>query len=288
MFTSWKRLPWRTVSPLARALPTPKQTAPIASVTSGPATATRNSTPGDSVSRPSLATPPNIQRSMPRIGMPLRIATTACPSSCSRIVRKNSSAEMTASENAFVSSPGNRSPYQPESDQMIRNRTKNQLTSTPMRMPKTRASWMDPPPNIGTKGGRGRDSETIWRGLADGSEVVDTPGRVRRDLHAAARRDGGERRAAGHPRRPRRDLHGHAVGGGRLRAGARHAAARLGLARRPARAAHDLRVRHRAVRGRLVRLRPGRLAVGPQRRARRAGHWRGHDVRHLAGADRPG
>ena len=27
----------------------------------------------------------------------------------------------------------------------------NQLTSTPMRMPKTRPSWMDPPPNIALK-----------------------------------------------------------------------------------------------------------------------------------------
>ena len=41
--------------------------------------------------------------------MPLRIATTAWPSSCSRIERKNTSADTTASANAFVSSPGNRS-----------------------------------------------------------------------------------------------------------------------------------------------------------------------------------
>ena len=51
----------------------------MASVTSGPATATRNSTPGESVSRSSFATPPNIHRSMPEIGIPLRIATTAWP-----------------------------------------------------------------------------------------------------------------------------------------------------------------------------------------------------------------
>jgi hypothetical protein len=82
----------------------------MASVTSGPATATRNSTPGESVSRPSLATPPNIHRSMPSTGMPLRIATIAWPSSCSRIARKNSSADATASRNALVSWPGNRSP----------------------------------------------------------------------------------------------------------------------------------------------------------------------------------
>src|SRR5215204_5715277 len=33
---------------------------------------------------------------------------------------------------------------------MIRKRTMNQLTSTPMRMPKTRISGMEPPPNMAT------------------------------------------------------------------------------------------------------------------------------------------
>ena len=73
----------------------------ISFVTSGPAAATRNSTPGESASLPSFATPPNIHRSIPSIGMPLRMATHACPSSCSRIERKNSSALITASANAF-------------------------------------------------------------------------------------------------------------------------------------------------------------------------------------------
>jgi hypothetical protein len=41
------------------SMPSPKQAAAINSVTSGPAAATRNSTPGESVSRPSFATPPN-------------------------------------------------------------------------------------------------------------------------------------------------------------------------------------------------------------------------------------
>ena len=79
----------------------PKQTAAMISVTSGPAAAIRNSTPGESASFPSFATPPNNHRSMPSIGMPLRIATHACPSSCSRIERKNSSALITARTNAF-------------------------------------------------------------------------------------------------------------------------------------------------------------------------------------------
>src|ERR687891_155683 len=38
---------------------------------------------------------------------------------------------------------------------MIRNRTTNQLRSTPIRMPKTRATWMELPPNITMDGGRG-------------------------------------------------------------------------------------------------------------------------------------
>ena len=63
----------------------------ITSVTSGPATATLNSTPGDCVSRDIFATPPNSHRSIPAIEMPLRIATTAWPSSCRRIDRKNRS-----------------------------------------------------------------------------------------------------------------------------------------------------------------------------------------------------
>ena len=77
------------------------QTAAITSVTTGPATATRNSTPGESESRPSFATPPNSQRSMPWIGMPLRIATTACPNSWSRIDRKKRSALTMASTKAL-------------------------------------------------------------------------------------------------------------------------------------------------------------------------------------------
>ena len=37
---------------------------------------------------------------------------------------------------------------------MIRKRTKNQLASTPMRMPKIRASWIELPPNMRGDGGR--------------------------------------------------------------------------------------------------------------------------------------
>jgi hypothetical protein len=36
-----------------------------------------------------------------------------------------------------------------ENPKMSRNRTTNQLAVTPMRMPKTRASWMEPPVGMG-------------------------------------------------------------------------------------------------------------------------------------------
>src|ERR687895_1805 len=39
---------------------------------------------------------------------------------------------------------------------MMMKRTRNQLTSTPMRIPKTRASCMDPPPNTTMDGGTPR------------------------------------------------------------------------------------------------------------------------------------
>ena len=103
---SRKRLASHTSPPLAISVPAPKQTRTITSVTTGPAIAIRNSCPGVSVSRCIRAMPPNIHRSMPTIGMPLRSATIAWPSSWSRIERKNSSAETTASTNAFESSPG--------------------------------------------------------------------------------------------------------------------------------------------------------------------------------------
>ena len=75
----------------------PAQASAIASVTSGPATATLNSVPGESVSRVIRAMPPNSHRVMSEIGIPRRTATTAWPSSCSRIEAKKRSALATAS-----------------------------------------------------------------------------------------------------------------------------------------------------------------------------------------------
>ena len=100
--TSWSnRALFSASDPLDIAVPSPKQTTAITAVTSGPAAAIRNSTPGESESLLSFATPPNIHRSMPSIEIPFRIATHACPSSWSRIERKNRSALTTASTNAF-------------------------------------------------------------------------------------------------------------------------------------------------------------------------------------------
>ncbi len=68
---------WKASSVLEAVMASPKHTAAISTVTSGPAAATLNSTPGESVSFPSFATPPNSHRSIPRIGIPFRIATMA-------------------------------------------------------------------------------------------------------------------------------------------------------------------------------------------------------------------
>ena len=68
----------------------------MTSVTAGPAAATWNSSPGESVSRVSFARPPKNHRSMPEIPMPLRRATSAWPSSCRTSETKNSARRATA------------------------------------------------------------------------------------------------------------------------------------------------------------------------------------------------
>ena len=65
-------------------------------VTSGPATATRNSAPGESVSRLIFITPPNRNRSMPSTEIPSRRAASACPSSWATIDAKKLAAATTA------------------------------------------------------------------------------------------------------------------------------------------------------------------------------------------------
>ena len=79
------------------ANPIAPQATAIRSVTAGPASAIRSSTPGESESRFRRASPPNIQSVMSEISMSLRIATKAWPSSCSRIEAKKRIALITAS-----------------------------------------------------------------------------------------------------------------------------------------------------------------------------------------------
>jgi hypothetical protein len=86
-------------------MPPTVRTTMIASVTSGPASATFSSVPGLSASRSIRAMPPKIQSWIELIPIPLRRATTACPSSCSRIEPKKPTAVSTASRNAWLELP---------------------------------------------------------------------------------------------------------------------------------------------------------------------------------------
>src|ERR687891_1574945 len=91
---------------------------------------------------------------------------------------------------------------------MIRKRTRNQLTSTPMRIPKTRASCMDPPPNTTMDGGRCRElCPQQHAGERDARVDVELPVYA---FHVLAHRVGAERQllrdlavaeAVGHPQR---------------------------------------------------------------------------------------
>ena len=101
----------RSRPPPATSTPSRQQTIAISSVTSGPGDRDPELDAGRVVSRDIFAIPPNSHRSMPAIAIPLRIATTAWPSSCSRIERKKSSALTVASANAPLSSlPGDARP----------------------------------------------------------------------------------------------------------------------------------------------------------------------------------
>ena len=120
----------------------------IANVTTGPATATRNSWPGDRVSLFIFITPPKKNRSMPLTPMPSRRATTAWPSSCSRIDPKKPKAAATAVQNASDALPSTSS-NELLRTKMKRNRTKNHETFTPMRMPMIVPSRIELPPSTG-------------------------------------------------------------------------------------------------------------------------------------------
>ncbi len=87
----------------ATAIPSAVSPTAISAVTAGPAAATLNSAPGDSVSLLILATPPNSHRVISVIGTPSRFASTAWPSSWSRIEAKKANAEATASRYGSLS-----------------------------------------------------------------------------------------------------------------------------------------------------------------------------------------
>ena len=86
---------WNASAP-ATASPPPTQASTTASVTSGPATATLNSVPGESASRSILASPPKNHRSIPTMPIPRRRAISAWPSSCITSEPKNSITAATA------------------------------------------------------------------------------------------------------------------------------------------------------------------------------------------------
>src|SRR5919197_818183 len=120
----------------------------------------------------------------------------------------------------------------------------------------------------------------------NGSQMVDPARQLHRDLHAAARRDDRERRAAVDRARPQRRLQRPPVGDRRLRADPRELRAGGGVAGRHGRAQGRLHARTRDLHRFLALLRAGCRSTVPQRLARGAGGRRGDDVRHLAGADR--
>ena len=85
--------------------------------------------------------------------------------------------------------------------------------------------------------GRATPDGRALRSLHDPRALAHPARRLGGDGDAAARRDGGQRRAAGDPRRPGRELRRAAVGDRRLRAHARGDAAHRRRARRPHRPA---------------------------------------------------
>ena len=126
------------------------------------------------------------------------------------------------------------------------------------------------------------------RGRGHGAKVVDARGRLRGDVHAAARHHDRQRRAAQDRRRPALELLRHPVGDRRLCADARRAAAHHWGAGRPARPQARLRDRSRTLLGHVPALRPGPELHVPDSRPRRSGHRRGDHVLDLAGAAGPG
>ncbi len=91
-----------------------------------------------------IAKPPSGESVMPATSIPCRRAVSAWPSSWTITEPNSSSALTTAVAYASVSLPASEPWNSSESQKITMNSTTNQLKSTPTRMPKMRASWIDP------------------------------------------------------------------------------------------------------------------------------------------------
>ena len=132
----------------------------------------------------------------------------------------------------------------------------------------------------GTRAARLPQSSKPCRGRGAALRACGDDRRLGDGLH---RFDGRRHRRADHPEGPRRRHRRDAVGGQRLPADAGRAHPGRRRARRPHRPAARLPHRHRAVHGRLARLRRGAERGAPDRGARDPGDRRG-----AAGAAEPG
>ena len=132
----------------AATVPSAVQKTMIAAVTAGPASATFSSVPGESASRSIRAIPPKNQSWMLEIPIPLRIATTAWPNSCSRIEPKKPTALSSASRNGVVppssSSPSKKLVIRTMTAKRIRNQDQSTLTLIPRKWKRV----ISRPPNI--------------------------------------------------------------------------------------------------------------------------------------------
>ena len=118
--------------------------------------------------------------------------------------------------------------------------------------------------------------------------MVDVDCRLPGDLHAAPRHHRRQRRAARHPALAALLVLGPAVGDKRLRADARRLSAHLRRGGRSDRTKASVRGGPVRVHRLLGGMRTVHVTAHAEPRARRAGHRRSDDVRHVAGAARPG
>ncbi len=115
-------------------------------VASGPAPEIFSSSAGVAASRLIWVIPPNRNSSMRFTSIPCRRATSACPSSWKISDAKNISAVTTVVAYTTVSEvwTGSASRNAPEIHTIIRNRIRNQVPSTPMRIPNTSSNLIEP------------------------------------------------------------------------------------------------------------------------------------------------